>query len=110
MCPVYVWKCLPRKAVPSWWQTFHWWRKGWKGGAELAETTVKRLLCWGFWRTGKTIGQVYQCCWRICQDINVLPRFEYHMFYVVYPFVTYLLTLHRIIRINKSRGWDGQGL
>jgi hypothetical protein len=23
MCPVYVWKCLPRKAVPSWWQTFH---------------------------------------------------------------------------------------
>jgi hypothetical protein len=24
------------------------------------------------------------------------PRFEYHMFYVLYPFVTYLLTLPRI--------------
>jgi hypothetical protein len=42
------------------------------------------------------MGQVYQCWWRICREINVFSRFEYHMFYVVYPFVTYLLTLPSI--------------
>jgi hypothetical protein len=30
-----------------------------------------------------------------CREINVFPRFEYHMFYVLYPFVTHLLTLPR---------------
>jgi hypothetical protein len=42
------------------------------------------------------MGQVYQCWWRICREINVLffPSFEY-MFYVLYPFVTYWLTLPR---------------
>jgi hypothetical protein len=39
------------------------------------------------------MGQVYQCWWRICWEINVFSRFEYHTFYVLYPFVTYLLTL-----------------
>jgi hypothetical protein len=29
------------------------------GSAEVAETTVKRLLCCGFRRTGKAMGQVY---------------------------------------------------
>jgi hypothetical protein len=29
----------------------------------------------------------------LCQRINVFPRFEYHIFYVLYPFVNYLLTL-----------------
>jgi hypothetical protein len=49
--------------------------------AELTETTVKSLLCCRFRRTGKEMGQVYQCWWRICQKINVFfPRFEYHMF------------------------------
>jgi hypothetical protein len=48
----------------------------------------------GFRRTGKAMRQVYQCWWRICREINVFfSRFEYRMFYVVYPFVTYLLTL-----------------
>jgi hypothetical protein len=28
-------------------------------------TTVKRLLCCGFRRTGKAMGQVYQCLWKI---------------------------------------------
>jgi hypothetical protein len=32
---------------------------------------------------------------RIFQEINVFSRFEYHMFYVLYPFVAYLLTLPR---------------
>jgi hypothetical protein len=61
----------------------------------MAETTIKRFLCCGFRRTGKAMGQVYQCWWRICLEINVFSRFEYHMFYVLYPFVTYVLTLPR---------------
>jgi hypothetical protein len=61
----------------------------------VAETTVKRLLCRGFRRTGKAMGQVYQCWWRIRREINIFHSFEYHMFYVLYPFVSYLLTLPR---------------
>jgi hypothetical protein len=37
----------------------------------VAETAVKRHLCCGFRRTGKAMGQVYQCWCRICRDINV---------------------------------------
>jgi hypothetical protein len=40
--------------------------------------------------------QVYQSWWMICQEINVFPRLEYKIFYGLYPFVTYLLTLPRI--------------
>jgi hypothetical protein len=58
----------------------------------VAETTVKRLLCYGFRLTGTAMGQVYQCRWRICREMNAFARFEY-MFYVLYPFVTYLLAL-----------------
>jgi hypothetical protein len=61
----------------------------------VAETTVKRFLSCGFRRNSKAMGQACQCWWRICQEINVLTRFEYHMFYVLYPFVSYLLTLPR---------------
>jgi hypothetical protein len=50
----------------------------------VADTTVKRLLCCGFRRIGKAMGQVYQYWWN---------RFEYHMFYVIYQFMAYLLTL-----------------
>jgi hypothetical protein len=56
----------------------------------VAEMTDKRLLCWRFRSTGKAMGQVYQCWWRICREINVFYRFEYHMFYVLYPFLTCL--------------------
>jgi hypothetical protein len=42
------------------------------------------------------MGQVYQFSWRIFREINIFSRFEYHTFYVLYPFVTYLLTLPRI--------------
>jgi hypothetical protein len=42
------------------------------------------------------MGHAYQCWWRICREINVFSRSEYHMFYVLYPFVTYLLTPPRI--------------
>jgi hypothetical protein len=44
------------------------------------------------------MGQVYQCSWRICREIKVPSRFECHMFYVLYPFVTHLLTLPRIFK------------
>jgi hypothetical protein len=33
-----------------------------------------RPLCCGFRRTGKAMGQAYQCWWRICQEINVFPQ------------------------------------
>jgi hypothetical protein len=33
-----------------------------------------------------------QCWWRIFREIKVFSRFEYYIFYVLYPFVTYLLT------------------
>jgi hypothetical protein len=59
----------------------------------VTETAVQRLLCYGFRRTGKAIGQLYQCWWKICREINFFSRFEYHVFYVLHPFVTYLLTL-----------------
>jgi hypothetical protein len=63
----------------------------------MAETRVRRLLYFGFRRTGKVIRQVYQCWWRICREIKFFfSRFEYHTFYVLYPFVTYLLTLTRM--------------
>jgi hypothetical protein len=90
------------KRFTAGWQTFRWWRRGWNGGAEVAETTVRRLLCCRFWHTGKAMGQVYQCWWRICREINVFSRFEYHTFYVLYPFVTYLLTLPRICVLHET--------
>jgi hypothetical protein len=61
----------------------------------VAETTVKTLLCCGFRRNGKAMGQVYQCWWKICREINVFTRLEFNTFYVLYPFVDYLLTLPR---------------
>jgi hypothetical protein len=36
----------------------------------VAEITVKILLCCGFRRTGKAMGQVYQCWWRIYREIT----------------------------------------
>jgi hypothetical protein len=39
------------------------------------------------------MGQVYQCWLWICREINILFSFEYHMFYALYHFVAYLLTL-----------------
>jgi hypothetical protein len=61
----------------------------------VAETTVRIIPCFEFRRTGKSMGQVYQCWWRICREIIVFTRLEYHVFYILYPFVTNLLTLPR---------------
>jgi hypothetical protein len=68
------------------------------------ETTVRRLQCCGFRRTGKTLGQVYHCYWRMCREINILSRFEYRVFYVLYQFVTYLLTFPHV---SNAISWPG---
>jgi hypothetical protein len=56
----------------------------------------QKLLRCGFRRIDKAMGQVYQFWWSKYREINVFPRFEYHMFYVLYPFVTFVMTLPRI--------------
>jgi hypothetical protein len=76
--------------------------KRWNGGVEVAETTVRRHLSCRFRRNGKMIGQVYQNWSRTWREINVFSRFEYQKFYVLYPFVTYLLTF---LRTNYNRKW-----
>jgi hypothetical protein len=65
MFPVYRGKCLSLKADHNWVEYIS---KGIskvaddaRPGAEVFETTVKRLLYCGFRRTRKTMGQVYQC-------------------------------------------------
>jgi hypothetical protein len=65
-----------------WAKTIHnWVEKFSQGRSKVAdeETEVRKwlrqqyktLLCCGFRRTGKATGQVYQCWWRICREINV---------------------------------------
>jgi hypothetical protein len=61
------------KRFTTGWQTFRWWRRVWNWRAEVAETKVERLICCGFRLTGRAMGQVYQCWWRICREINVFP-------------------------------------
>jgi hypothetical protein len=60
-----------------------------------AETTVKIIICCRFRRTNKVLGQM------LVQDILrnkcFFFRYEYYIFYALNPFVTYLLTLPRII-------------
>jgi hypothetical protein len=100
MFPLFGGKCLSFKSFHNW---LHKCGKGFADD-EKVETEMqkwlrqqsKRLIFCGFRRTGKAMGQVYQCWWRICREINVFCRFECHMSYVLYPFVTYLLTLPRI--------------
>jgi hypothetical protein len=79
--------------IKPWWETFHLWGRGWNGGTKVSGTVVKRLVCCWFRCTGRPVGQMYQCWWRICWEINVFSRFEFHVVYVLYPFVTYLPTL-----------------
>jgi hypothetical protein len=90
-------------------KTDHTWANKRFADDEAVETYVwkwlwqqsKRFLCCGFRHTGKAMGQVYQCWWWTYREINVVFWFEYHMFYVLYPFVTYLLTLPRQINCRR---------
>jgi hypothetical protein len=62
MLPVYDGKYLSRKTVQTMVEKFSQGRSkvadDARQGADLADTTVKRLLCCGFRRTGKAMGQV----------------------------------------------------
>jgi hypothetical protein len=75
MFPVYGGKCLSCTAGHNWVDKFSEGRSKVAGdarpNAEVAETTVKRLLCCGFRRTGKAMGQAYQSWWKICREINI---------------------------------------
>jgi hypothetical protein len=105
MFPVYNGKCFPRKAVHNWVKKFFQGRSeiadDVRPGAKVAETTVRRLLCCGSRRIGKAMGQMYHRWWRIYRKINIFFGFKYHVLYVLYPFVTYLLTLPRMMRANQ---------
>jgi transposase len=75
---VYCGKCLSRKVVHNWVEKFSQGRSkvaddGRPGRPVdiVAEINVKRLVYCGFRRNGKAMGQVYQCRWRICQEIKV---------------------------------------
>jgi hypothetical protein len=65
MFAVYGEKCLSRKAVHNWIEKFSQGRSNveddTRPGAEVAKTTVKRLVFCGFRRTGKAMEQEYQC-------------------------------------------------
>jgi hypothetical protein len=68
----------------------------------VIEKTVKTLMCCGFRRIDKAMAQVFKCWWRICREILFFPSFEYHMFYFLYLFVTFLLTDPRNMGTLKS--------
>jgi hypothetical protein len=63
MFHVYGEECLSRKAVHNWVENSSQGRSkvadDVRQGAKMAETTVARILCCGFRRTGKAMGQVY---------------------------------------------------
>jgi hypothetical protein len=58
----------------------------------VTETAVKRLLCCGPLHTGRDGARVSVLVEDMSRNKCFL-RLEYHTFYVLYPFVTYLLSL-----------------
>jgi hypothetical protein len=98
MLPIHGGKCLSRKAVHIWMANVSLMTKRLKRRCGSGwDNSPKRLLCCEVRRTGKHGIKLYHCWWRICGEINVVffSWFEYHMFCVLCPFVTYLLTLPR---------------
>jgi hypothetical protein len=81
---VYDGKCLSRKMVRNWVEKCSQERSkvvdNSRPGAKLGGTTHKRLLCCRFRRTGKAMGQMYQCWWMICREIIFFFTYEYRMF------------------------------
>jgi hypothetical protein len=84
------------KTLTSGWKTFHWWRRA-----------TKRLLCCGFWRTGKAMGQVCQCL------VEDMTRNKCFFFPGWFTFYTYLwpvcmsgnVNLLAIITLRTSQGF-----
>jgi hypothetical protein len=81
--PVYGLKRLSREGVHNWFQKFSQGRPkiadDARSGGEVAETTARILLCCWPWRAGKAVGQVYQCWWRICREMNVFFQVRSHI-------------------------------
>jgi hypothetical protein len=79
---IFIKKCFPFtvesvcrvKQFTTGWKTFRWWRRGWNAIAEVADTTAKRLQYCGFRCTGKAMGRMCQCWWRICQETIFFPQ------------------------------------
>jgi hypothetical protein len=69
MFSVYGGKCFTRKAVHNWVEKFSQGRlivaDDARPGARVVEITVKRFLCCELRRTGKEMGQLHQCQWRM---------------------------------------------
>jgi hypothetical protein len=79
MFPVYIGKHLLHKAVRNWVADFSLMMKRLKWRCGSAWDNSQKLMWCGFLCTGKAMGQVYQCWWRIFWEINVYSRFEYHV-------------------------------
>jgi hypothetical protein len=95
MLAVYCGKCLSRKAFQKWVGNVLLMTKRFKRRYASDWDNRQRLLYCRFRCSGKAIDQVYQCCSRICREIDffLISSFEYHIFYVLYSFVTHLPTL-----------------
>jgi hypothetical protein len=88
------------------WKIFRWWRRGWNGRCENGWDNGQKTYAAGFdalvkrWNKCINVGGGY------VEKYMFFSRFEYHMFYVLYPFVTYLLTLPRTIcRYCRTRNY-----
>jgi hypothetical protein len=80
MFPANGGKCFSRKAVYNWVTNVSLMTKRLKRSCGSGrDNSQKTSMCCGFRRTGKAMGQVYQCWWKICREINAFSRFEYHM-------------------------------
>jgi hypothetical protein len=107
MFSVYGGKYLSRKAVHIWVDKFSQGRSKVADEAEVAGTTVRRFYVTGFDALAKRWTKVYQRWWKKCREINILSRLEYHTLYVLYPFVTYLLTLSLFRNLQTVAHWLG---
>jgi hypothetical protein len=65
----------------------------------VAETKFKRLYAVGFDALVMRWDKCINVGGRLVEK-HVFPRFELHVLYVLYPFVTYLLTLPRTSKIT----------
>jgi hypothetical protein len=84
MFPVYGGKCLSRKAVHNWVANVSLMKRLKRRCGSGFDALVKR------WDRCNSVSGGY------VEKQMLSSRFEYHMFYVLYPFLTYLLSLPRI--------------
>jgi hypothetical protein len=105
MLPVYGGKVLSRKAVHNWVEKFS------QGRSKVAddETEVRQWLreqSKNFYATGfdalvKRWDKFVNVDGEYVVEYIFFFSFEYHIFYVLYPFVIYLLTLPRSLDVDS---------